>query len=945
METHLVQLFPIACQEDTHSCGVLAINALTHFIQPTKFPLLSSSDTDIAHLHYGNAVVEHHVISSQSPSLPPTSVSITPLSSTIPSSSPPASESVLPTTIPHESSVSTPSHGNKNIKQVAPIFKLKKQSHADMLDDDSDTSEFQFRGQLVDIKLKKHKNANGKTLGRPHTNMLEKVTRQCHELGQPKKQWYRCIGENCRYSLAAPANRKRLLKHAASCHRLPITLHCEVTKLLASESLGAQVEKLEAARGEVLQTTNPSPMAYQDVESTTASVVGVVVEHSKSRLEVECNKVGREYLKAWLDLAIVKLICAAAIPPTLVDYVEWKEIFLIANKAYHPSSGNLIADKHIPGEAAHVRILSIEFLKTRFNLTISYDGSTMKRPQSAYMVHFTTPDGCSFLIEGEESSDTSHTGEHIAHMLLNAMDLVSCFCFSGIASDNTSNTRVARQLVFQAVKTVIPMSDACHHLNLVFKDIAKLPMFKDMISQLRSLVTYFCKLTQAYDALECVRLQKGITRGIEEIGKTRFATICAAAISVQHCLPALRELVDTGPIKFLGKKANLASIIKSGSHRGLNFELGLACFIDIQGPIAKAIVCLESMQTNVADVYKYWFAICGCIKQLFEDSLRVSMSKRWAKFMLLLIPAFMSSSKMDQLTAILRLCYVDSAILHNPLSLKIKIPHIPSTAAPDILTSQTYVRVFKYLKIVIEAEFKSQHNPTLKGKTAADVCEAFVHQFERYMKGQYPFDTMMDAGQNILSYWTHLTKMPEGSILACIAEQLYSIKPSSVPEERTMSVFMRMNTPDRNHQHVHTLVDMTQIQQWHMYDPKKMVERQHPDISFSDLNPIISTPKESAACQSHEPTGSYLSVGTDEQEEILEDEEDMWLDEMLVAKPAEDSAFDIKADANLHAPIVTKALVDECEESPINGLGGTQGDATEDDADREGIDTKWDGFW
>lgn len=33
--------------------------------------------------------------------------------------------------------------------------------------------------------------------------------------------------------------------------------------------------------------------------------------------------------------------------------------------------------------------------------------------------------------------------------------------------------------------------------------------------------------------------------------------------------------------------------------------------------------------------------------------------------------------------------YVRSAILHNPLSLKIKIPRIPSIAVPNILTSPT----------------------------------------------------------------------------------------------------------------------------------------------------------------------------------------------------------------------------------------------------------------
>jgi hypothetical protein len=79
---------------------------------------------------------------------------------------------------------------------------------------------------------------------------------------------------------------------------------------------------------------------------------------------------------------------------------------LIANAAYYPSCSSTIADTHIPGEAARVRTLSIIFLKTQINLTISYDGGTTHRPQSVYTVHFTTPDGRSFLIEGEESSDT-----------------------------------------------------------------------------------------------------------------------------------------------------------------------------------------------------------------------------------------------------------------------------------------------------------------------------------------------------------------------------------------------------------------------------------------------------------------------------------------------------------------------------------------------------------
>jgi hypothetical protein len=54
----------------------------------------------------------------------------------------------------------------------------------------------------------------------------------------------------------------------------------------------------------------------------------------------------------------------------------------------------------------------------------------------------------------------------------------------------------------------------------------------------------------ASDTLREAGLQKGIARGMEGIGKTRLATICAAGISLQRSLPALRDLVDSGKSNF-----------------------------------------------------------------------------------------------------------------------------------------------------------------------------------------------------------------------------------------------------------------------------------------------------------------------------------------------------------------------------------------------------------
>lgn len=321
-----------------------------------------------------------------------------------------------------------------------------------------------FPGELVDIPPSKKQFSMRKRQGRPRTSLLDQVTQQCHPHDDPKQLRYRCIGEGCRYSLAAPANRKRILKHAAQCHRLDDNLRHAANVLLADESPGARLD--------ALQSTSAEPLGDAKMEEPK--------KLKNTMIEVECRKAGRACLTAQLDLAIIKLISAAALPPTLVDYREWKDIFSIANSIYRPACSTTIADQHIPSEAARVRELSLQYLRKQHHLTISFDGGTTKWPKSIYTVHFTTSDGRSFLIEGEESSDTSHTGEYLARMLLKTMDLVGRYCFSGITSDNTGNTRLARQLVSQEVKTCIPMSDVCHHLNLLAKDLAQLEIFRDV---------------------------------------------------------------------------------------------------------------------------------------------------------------------------------------------------------------------------------------------------------------------------------------------------------------------------------------------------------------------------------------------------------------------------------------------------------------------------------
>jgi hypothetical protein len=52
----------------------------------------------------------------------------------------------------------------------------------------------------------------------------------------------------------------------------------------------------------------------------------------------------------------------------------------------------------------------------------------------------------------------------------------------------------------------------------------------------------------------------------------------------------------------------------------IQLELDLSKLIEVIGPFAKAIQCLESTHSTPADVFLFWLAIIAQLDQLFRDS-------------------------------------------------------------------------------------------------------------------------------------------------------------------------------------------------------------------------------------------------------------------------------------------------------------------------------------
>lgn len=217
-------------------------------------------------------------------------------------------------------------------------------------------------------------------------------------------QKFRCVGKGCdAVWKKKSAYYKRVLKHAHDCHYLPSDLKRQVNDRLDQKSLGHELE------------------AKQDAATGTDTKIDKsnVPENRKAGMELKraAEDSGRVQLIKNMNHAVLKVICVCGLPPTIVDYPEWKDMLRVANPKYNPPSSKTFVDSLIPCEYAFVKRKQGKHLQECENLTISFDGGTTAGLQSIYTVHVITPDRRAFLVEGSEASRESHTAQHLFGVL------------------------------------------------------------------------------------------------------------------------------------------------------------------------------------------------------------------------------------------------------------------------------------------------------------------------------------------------------------------------------------------------------------------------------------------------------------------------------------------------------------------------------------------------
>ncbi|KAI0739259.1 ribonuclease H-like domain-containing protein [Daedaleopsis nitida] len=500
---------------------------------------------------------------------------------------------------------------------------------------------------------------------------------------------------------------------------------------------------------------------------------------------------GRQLQAAKIDVAIVNLVCVGSIPPRVLDLSEWKDAWSAANCAYEPASCSHPEDVQIPAESAFVRDKQVMLLKEQDNLTITFNGGSLKSAQSNTTIHVITKDYYVFFFKGVNSTGFSHTSQYYYESLsafnhTQVMESIGPQQFRGICSDNTGNMSKAH---------------ACHRLSRLCGDIIKMPHFKEPIKALRRTLKFMKKSGDAHEHLRRKRLEMGISRGLVAIGKTRFA-------SIYHSAALLRPRTN-----------------------------------------GKSITCLESTHATASDVYVFWLACMAGIYDLIKndttsgmtdsvkEKIREAMNTQWMQIIqnaphdvffptFVLNPHEFHSTMQDLLNDL------------NPLAVKtIKIGGSKPGEKPKYPKSITCTCNFLLKLLRIEYE---QRNTPITSLTVHEANAALKDQVALFVTRSWPFGRPLSASSDPFEWWKRLNEyIPQAQPLAHLARIVFAITPNSMADERTQSSYTWLNSYLGSRQSVPMVTRMIHIPNWVESKRGTTHPVQRPTVKFRDMSATI----------------------------------------------------------------------------------------------------------
>ncbi|KAH7877021.1 ribonuclease H-like domain-containing protein [Lentinula edodes] len=709
---------------------------------------------------------------------------------------------------------------------------------------------------------------------KPDDLMAKLVTKSKNEVG---KELYACIA--CQESWMGKPTKKRVFPYSSTCAKM-LSEHKDLASAAAMAagnlSLGAEIDK---ATKDSLQQETSEPVSKQHRIQKKLDVTQYRVAGKKA------TEKETELFNKRLGLLQLKLVTVCGVAPHVFDMDVWKELATLSNPRWSPYTGDQI-QVAIKLEAELCRQKTVEAVSKEVHNTITFDGTSLRRNQSAYTVHVSTPDRKEYFLHAHKGDKARHTAPWVRDRLIESVELIGPDTVAATCSDSTSVTKLAKELLVCAYPHILDLRDAVHHLHNTIGDITKLEYFTPTMKLLKSTVAHFSKSNLSVASLkEQASLDGDDYRAIQKSGNTRFGSNWTMATSAKD-------------IEF--KSKSVQAMFKHELNGKLTmFKLTLGHYEAIVAPFIRSLWSLEAPKANASDVYVFWLLSAAAVTDLFKKSSNITgiprhlkeqvngiFNARFAEFFSndLYFTAFILDNRYDEAEF-----FVDAAKIRI-IPRRSEVLSISDTATalprPQIRNVSAFCRVCHFLLCLLKPELQR----ALKKRSGSnapfildvfpwdmdgkEVVSTFEREFEAFWRKEFPFsDEKSSRNKDPLIYWRGLAQIKFARVIGYLAVKIFSITINSMADERTNSMITWFNSPYRGRQTSQTVESMVMVGQWYRRhdEASKVVPapRKHPVVKFSNLD---KTYLKKLQFEPH-PTRN-LGDSSDESEDNEEDEEE-----------------------------------------------------------------------
>ncbi|KAJ7784003.1 hypothetical protein DFH07DRAFT_997515, partial [Mycena maculata] len=336
--------------------------------------------------------------------------------------------------------------------------------------------------------------------------------------------------------------------------------------------------------------------------------------------------------------------------------------------------------------------------------------------------------------------------------------------------------------------------------------------FMQVIGHLRELLAFMSLSSYSQDWFDIARAEQGISRGLQSVGETRFASIYWSLDSVLNGIPAFVSIVRNPE---LGIDSQVLTKHFMDDEDVFKFRRDLTRLGAVLMPFAWAIQCLESKETTPADVYLYWLAVVAQLHDLITKDDNAGPKSRYAttvKELIRRIANFRFSQLIEDersSNAYLTAFVLDpdnrgASILATPNPLAVQPVTISFRGGESAVKELPPLiqRIGLSLQKILQKEYGDEYrigrtieeaktameeiNPYIAHRTPTEALPALRTQLKNFLDSAAPFDRKKKPTESSREWWWALLNREDSDILAALAVKLFSANPISMPEERGM---------------------------------------------------------------------------------------------------------------------------------------------------------------